>query len=198
MVVCAFLWSIAGIFIKLLPWNGFAVASLRSLLAGLTIAVYMAIKRYPFVFSKETLLSGILADTPGIYAALESHNLAVVADDLACESREVSTDAAEEGDPFTNLAQRFCDVKNDSILYDPEKNRIQMIIDRVRESGAEGVIILMAAFCDPEEFDQPLLVKGLQAAGIPVISITVDQQTDGAEQAGTAIEAFADMLAANR
>ena len=61
MVVCAFLWSIAGIFIKLLPWNGFAVASLRSLLAGLTIAVYMAIKRYPFVFSKETLLSGILA-----------------------------------------------------------------------------------------------------------------------------------------
>lgn len=61
MVVCAFLWSIAGIFMKLLPWNGFAVASLRSLLAGLTIAVYMLIKRHPFVLRKETLLTGMLA-----------------------------------------------------------------------------------------------------------------------------------------
>ena len=38
MVACAVLWSTAGIFIKLLPWNGFAVASLRSLIAGITIA----------------------------------------------------------------------------------------------------------------------------------------------------------------
>ena len=43
MVACAVLWSTAGIFIKLLPWNGFAVASLRSLIAGVTIAVYMAL-----------------------------------------------------------------------------------------------------------------------------------------------------------
>lgn len=164
--------------------------------AELTAALQAA--EAPAFTGGKVLLSGILADTPGIYAALEAHDLVVVADDLACESREVSTDAAEEGNPFVNLAQRFCDVKNCSILYDPEKGRIQMVIDRVRESGAEGVIILMAAFCDPEEFDQPLLVRGLQQAGIPVISITVDQQTDGAEQAGTAIEAFADMLAANR
>ena len=38
MLLCAALWSIAGIFMKLLPWNGFAVASLRSLVAGLIIA----------------------------------------------------------------------------------------------------------------------------------------------------------------
>ena len=38
MLICAALWSIAGIFMKLLPWNGFAVAGLRSLIAGLTMA----------------------------------------------------------------------------------------------------------------------------------------------------------------
>ena len=37
MLLCAALWSIAGIFIKLLPWSGFTVSSLRSLIAGLTI-----------------------------------------------------------------------------------------------------------------------------------------------------------------
>ena len=37
MLLCAMLWSIAGIFMKLIPWNGFAVASMRSLVAGVTI-----------------------------------------------------------------------------------------------------------------------------------------------------------------
>ena len=61
MVICAMLWSTAGIFIKLLPWHGFAVASLRSLIAGATIAVYMGIKGYRFTLNRRTLLAGILA-----------------------------------------------------------------------------------------------------------------------------------------
>lgn len=61
MLVCATLWSIAGIFIKLIPWNGFAVAGLRSLIAGLTIAVYMLISRRRYVFNKRTLAGGIFA-----------------------------------------------------------------------------------------------------------------------------------------
>lgn len=60
MLLCAALWSIAGIFMKLIPWNGFAVAGMRSLIAGLTFAVYMFITRRRFIFNKITLLSGIL------------------------------------------------------------------------------------------------------------------------------------------
>ena len=60
MLLCAALWSIAGIFMKFLPWNGLAVASLRSLLAGLTIAIYMVLSNRRFVIEKKTLLSGIL------------------------------------------------------------------------------------------------------------------------------------------
>ena len=61
MLVCATLWSIAGIFIKLIPWNGFAVAGMRSLIAGATIAVYMLIARHRFVLSKKTFLAGTLS-----------------------------------------------------------------------------------------------------------------------------------------
>ncbi len=60
MLICATLWSIAGIFIKLLPWSGFAVAGMRSLVAGLTIAIYMAIKKYRYIINKKTLVSGVL------------------------------------------------------------------------------------------------------------------------------------------
>ena len=60
MLICATLWSIAGIFMKLLPWNGFAVASLRSLFAGITILTYMRISGIKLVFTKKTVAGGIL------------------------------------------------------------------------------------------------------------------------------------------
>lgn len=61
MLLCAALWSIAGIFIKLIPWNGFAVAGIRSLIAALTIAVYMTITGKRYIFSKNTLVGGFFA-----------------------------------------------------------------------------------------------------------------------------------------
>ena len=60
MLLCATLWSIAGIFMKLVPWNGFAVASMRSLIAGLTIALYMLVKGYRYSLNKKTLTAGFL------------------------------------------------------------------------------------------------------------------------------------------
>ena len=59
MLICATLWSTGGIFIKLLPWNGFAVAGLRSLIAGATMGLYMLLKKYRFVLSRRTFLSGV-------------------------------------------------------------------------------------------------------------------------------------------
>ena len=61
MIACSVLWSIAGIFMKLLPWHGFAVASLRSLIAGITIAAYMAFKHYRFIVNRRTVLAGVFA-----------------------------------------------------------------------------------------------------------------------------------------
>ena len=60
MLLCATLWSIAGIFMKLVPWNGFAVASMRSLIAGLTIVLYMRVKGLRYELNRQTLLSGVL------------------------------------------------------------------------------------------------------------------------------------------
>lgn len=61
MLLCSALWSIAGIFIKLIPWNGFAVAGMRSLIAALTFGVYMLITKKRYVLSKRTLLGGFFA-----------------------------------------------------------------------------------------------------------------------------------------
>lgn len=60
MLICATLWSIAGIFMKLVPWTGMAVASVRSLIAGITIFVYMAITRKPYILNRRILLAGVM------------------------------------------------------------------------------------------------------------------------------------------
>src|SRR4030042_1529713 len=41
MAATAFLWSIAGLFIKVIDWNPFAIAGMRSLIASLVIFIYL-------------------------------------------------------------------------------------------------------------------------------------------------------------
>ncbi len=60
MLLCAALWSIAVIFMKLLPWSGLAVASLRSLIAGLTIAGYMLLRGIRLRLTPRTLKAGVM------------------------------------------------------------------------------------------------------------------------------------------
>ena len=55
-------------------------------------------------------------------------------------------------------------------------------------------MLLLAKFCDPEEFEAPLVKKALGKAGIPAVTIEVDQSTESYEQARTQLETFADLL----
>lgn len=72
MLVCATLWSIAGIFIKLIPWNSFAITCIRSLFAGLTVLVYIAFKRYKVIFNRTTISTGIIMGL--VYTAFVAAN----------------------------------------------------------------------------------------------------------------------------
>ncbi len=72
MLICAALWSSAGILIKLLPWNGFAVASIRSLIAGLTILIYALATGRRMIINRKTLLAGML--TAGVYTCFSVAN----------------------------------------------------------------------------------------------------------------------------
>lgn len=60
MLVCSFLWSIAGIFIKIIPWHPLVIAGLRSTIAGLVVIGFMRYRRLNFIFNKQTVLAGAL------------------------------------------------------------------------------------------------------------------------------------------
>lgn len=56
MIACAVLWSTAGLFIKLLPWNPVVIAATRSLVAAGVYYLYMRHQKIPFVISRHSLL----------------------------------------------------------------------------------------------------------------------------------------------
>ena len=58
ILLCAALWSVAGILMKQIPWSGFVIAGFRSLLAGAVMAVYMAARRLKLTFTRRSLSGG--------------------------------------------------------------------------------------------------------------------------------------------
>ena len=146
---------------------------------------------------KKIVTSGIICDNPKLMQILDDNQIAIAADDVANESRPCLVDAAETGDPMMALAQQFADQDYDVLLYDEhssENRRADFIVKMVKESGAQGLVLFMQQFCDPEEMEYPYLKKALDAANIPHIKLGVDQQMRDFGQAATALEAFADML----
>ncbi|MDP3448162.1 MAG: EamA family transporter [Eubacteriales bacterium] len=55
MIATALLWSIGGIFIKLVPWNPLAIAGLRGLIGGLVMYAYLRLRGIKPVFNKDTV-----------------------------------------------------------------------------------------------------------------------------------------------
>ncbi len=55
MIATALLWSIGGIFIKLVPWNPLAIAGLRGVFGGLVMFAYLRIRGIKPVINKDTL-----------------------------------------------------------------------------------------------------------------------------------------------
>lgn len=58
MLACAMLWSLGGIFIKLVPWSGLAIAGCRSAVAAVVFLIYMKAARIPIIFNCRTALCG--------------------------------------------------------------------------------------------------------------------------------------------
>lgn len=145
----------------------------------------------------KVVTSGIICDNPKLLAIFEENHIAIAADDVAHESRSFRVDVPECDDPMMALALQFAALDYDVLLYDPasaENRRGEFVADLVKQSGAQGLVLFMQQFCDPEEMEYPCLKKALDAAGIPHIKLGVDQQMRDFGQASTAIQAFADVL----
>lgn len=140
------------------------------------------------------ITTGILADSPALLGILEEQGIAIVDDQVAQESGFFRTDVPATADPVAGMSQRLAMLEGCSILFDPEKERGRELVRLAQGADADGVLWIMAKFCDPEEFDYVPVKRMLDKAGIPLLAVEYDQQAGSCEQARSAIEAFAEML----
>ncbi|MEO3990939.1 2-hydroxyacyl-CoA dehydratase subunit D [Pseudocitrobacter cyperus] len=142
----------------------------------------------------KVVITGIIADSPALLQIFADNQMAIVADEVAHESRRFRQDVPEDSCPWRAMARQIAELKGCSLLFDVKKTRGSVLAEMVREHHADGVVYLLTKFCDPEEFDAPVIKKYLDREGIPSIIIEIDQQTKTYEQARTALQTFADVL----
>jgi len=142
----------------------------------------------------KVVATGIMAEPETLLDTLVQNDIAFAADDLAHESRQFRTGVPDNGKPLEKLALRITHSQKCSLLYDEQKSRGNMLVNLVKESNADGIVIFMMKFCDPEEFDYPIYKKELEAAKIPMLYLEIEQKMDSVEQIRTRIQSFKEML----
>ena len=141
------------------------------------------------------ILAGILCEPEEVLDILEENQLAVVADDLAQESRQYRTDTPEKGGgALKRLALQWNARYGCSLIHELGKPRGKMLAKMCQETGAQGVISCMMKFCDPEEYDEPYLEADLRKAGIHVMNIDIDPLNHSYEPVRTRVQSFCEML----
>ncbi|MTE01656.1 2-hydroxyacyl-CoA dehydratase [Paracoccus sp. YIM 132242] len=133
------------------------------------------------------------APKPELLDMIESCGVTIVDDDLFTGTRFVATDIPEDGDPAEALARWYFD-RNDNV---PCSTRAQKSADwesylaaSIRRNGADGVIVLVAKFCEPHMLYYPELRKMFHANGIPHLLIETEHEGLPLEMVKTRVEAL--------
>lgn len=144
---------------------------------------------------KKVVVTGILLEPNGLLEIFDRLGLAIVADDLAQESRQIRVDVPDGDEaPLYRLAKVWQNMYGCSVATDPQKQRGPMLLDMVRKTGADAVVVAMMKFCDPEEWDYPIYYKQFEAQGVRSLMIEVDQESTSFEQLHTRLQSLVETL----
>lgn len=142
----------------------------------------------------KVIATGLIGEPIELLDILAENNIAIVADDFAQESRQFRVPARKTGSTLEKMAYRISDQRGCTFLYEEEKTKGQMLVNMVNEKKAKAVVVVMMKFCDPEEFDYPVIKEEIESAGIPLLYLEIDLQMDSYEQIRTRIQSFAEMM----
>ena len=144
---------------------------------------------------KQVIVAGILLEPNELLDIFNEFGLAIVDDDLAQESRQIRVDVldGEEG-PLYRMAKAWQQMYGCSVATDTKKGRGKMLMNKMAQTGADAVIIAQMKFCDPEEWDYPVMYREFEERGVKNLMIEVDQEVTSFEQVKTRLQSFVEMM----
>ena len=139
-------------------------------------------------------LTGIMPRPLAIASMLKEVGFHVLGDDLGLGGLYYSVEFPDTGDPYQDLMEGYLGYPPCSTLHNPSASRSDALVERVRDRGAEGVLIFATKFCEPEFFDFPYLKEDLEKQGIPVLLLETELGMGLSGQIRTRLEAFQETL----
>jgi benzoyl-CoA reductase/2-hydroxyglutaryl-CoA dehydratase subunit BcrC/BadD/HgdB len=137
------------------------------------------------------------APKPEILSMIEDCGAIIVGDDLYHGFRYISTDVPETGDPIAGLARWYLD-RNTGV---PCPTRVQnnvdwdaYLLDAIAEERADGMIVLMAKFCEPHMYYYPEVKEAFEKAGVPHLLIETEHEGMALESLKTRVETFVEVV----
>jgi benzoyl-CoA reductase subunit C len=137
------------------------------------------------------------APKPELLRAIEDCGAIVVDDDLYHGARYISTDVREDIEPVEAISDWY--LRRDVNLPCPTRVKHgadweDRLVSAVAASGAQGVIVLMAKFCEPHMLYYPELRKRLTERGIPHLLIETEHEGVPVETICTRVEALVERI----
>lgn len=143
-------------------------------------------------------LSGHLCQAPKLELLdmIEESGATVVGDDLYHGYRFIHADIAETGDPLDALAHWYL-ARNRKVpcptRVDTEASLDVFLVDAVRATGAQGIIVLLAKFCEPHMYHMPEIKEAFDRAGIMMLLIETEHDSMPIEAFKTRVETFVEI-----
>jgi len=144
--------------------------------------------------SPKLLISGMVFDPLEIHKIIDELGAWVVDDDFANGWRTVSKAGLKTENLVEGITDYLFNPTPCCCLYNPENDRHPYLLDRVKESGADGVLFWYIKFCEPDAFDRPQLMQHLKDANIPVSFIDLELTMTNFDAIRTRISAFCEIL----
>jgi benzoyl-CoA reductase subunit C len=144
-------------------------------------------------------LSGHLCQAPklDILRMIEDAGAVVVDDDLYHGARYLALDADETGDPVKALTHWY--LGRNTVVpcptrLDPKIDWDGWLLSSVRAAHADGLIVLLAKFCEPHYFYYPRIKKTFEAAGFPHLLLETEHETMAGNNLRVRVESFVEMI----
>ena len=140
------------------------------------------------------LLSGMVFDPLEIYKILDELDVCIVDDDFANGWRSASKGELKTNNLVQGITDFLFKPAPCCCIYNPVNDRHKYLIDKVKQSEADGALFWYIKFCEPDAFDRPQLMQHLKDDGIPVAFIDLELTMTNYDAVRTRISAFCEML----
>ena len=143
------------------------------------------------------LISGMVFDPLENYKIFDELGVDIVDDDLANGWRTVAKKDLQVEDLVEGVTEYLFHPAPCCCIYNPDNDRHSYLLDKVKQSGADGVLFWYIKFCEPDAFDRPQLINRLKSEGISATFIDLELTMSNFDTIKTRINAFCEMLENN-